>query len=732
MQASSPTQAASPLQAFLAPSAIAVIGASPDKTRIRGRLLHVLRQNRYPGQLLLVNPSYDEIDGLRCFPDIAAAAAFHGTAAAAPIDLAPIDLAIVAIPAASVLAQLEACAAAGVRNALVITSGFAEEGGDQRKVQAEIAALARRTGMRVLGPNSEGFYNDRAHVAASFTPTLDIDPDLPRQPPATRRVGIVAQSGGVGFALFDRGRAIGLGFSHVVTTGNEADLTAADFFAHLVEDADTAAVLLFLESVRDPERFVAAAARAASLGKPVIVIKIGRSQGGSRAASSHTASMAGWSAAYDAVFRRWGMIVADDPDQAVAIAATLVSTPKTRGDKAAIITVSGGAGAWVADTLAQAGYHLPELHPATQSAIRAFIPSYGATQNPVDLTAQGAHGDGLPRTIELLMNDDAVDIIVVVTSLAGQTRVTIDPASLKHFVAGQRKPLLFYSYALPSPLGRRVINEIGAVLHTSLASLLASASALLQQSRFVPAPLAVTQPLEEPLRAQLAAAGPLAEHAAKHLLASAGLPISPFRLVRDPSELDATADAIGYPLAIKIQSPDLPHKTEAGGIRLNIRDGAELRRAYNEMLAAVMARAPDARIEGVLIERMARPGIEMIIGVLRDPVFGPILMLGAGGVATELYRDTIYCPARVSERQVLRLLQELRSFPLLEGFRGAPRADIEALAHLAAQLSAFAYAARDVVSEVELNPVIVHPNGAGCTIADALLTITPALSGEAA
>lgn len=727
MQASSRTQAVPPLQTFLAPSVIAVIGASPDKTRIRGRLLQVLQQNRYPGQLLLVNPSYDEIDGLRCFPDIAAAAAFHSAASAAPIDLA-----IVAIPAASVPAQLEACAAASVGNALVITSGFAEEGGDQREVQSEIAALARRTGMRILGPNSEGFYNDRARVAASFTPTLDIDPDAPRQPPATPRIGIVAQSGGVGFALFDRGRATGLGFSHVITTGNEADLTAADFFAHLVEDADTTAVLLFLESVRDPERFIAAAARAASLSKPVIVIKIGRSHAGSRAASSHTASMAGWSAAYDAVFRRWGMIVADDPDQAVAIAATLVSTPKARGDRAAVITVSGGAGAWVADTLAQAGYHVPELHPATQSAIRAFIPSYGATQNPVDLTAQGAHGDGLPRTIETLMNDDAVDIIVVVTSLAGQTRVTIDPASLKRFVAERRKPLLFHSYALPSPLGRRVINEIGAVLHTSLTSLGASAAALLRHGRFVAAPPAIAEPLEEPLCAQLEAAGPLTEHAAKQLLASAGLAIAPFRLARDASELAAASDAIGYPLAIKIQSPDLPHKTEARGIRLNVKDEAELRRAYSEMLAAVKARAPDARIEGVLIERMAPGGIEMIVGAVRDPVFGPILMLGAGGVATELYRDTIYCPAPVDKHQVLELLRELRSFPLLEGFRGAPRADIEALAHLAVRVSAFAHAARNLVSEIELNPVIVHPNGAGCTIADALLTVTPVPSGESA
>jgi acyl-CoA synthetase (NDP forming) len=713
------------LQAFLAPSSIALIGASPDKSRIRGRLLHMLKQNRYPGRLLLINPSYNEIDGLRCFPDIAGAANFENAAAQACIDLA-----IIAIPAAGVLTQLEACAAAGVCNALIITSGFAEEGGDQRAVQAQMGALARRTGMRVLGPNAEGFYNECARVAASFSPTLDIDPSVTRPAPATPRIGIVAQSGGVGFALFDRGRAIGLGFSHVVTTGNEVDLTATDFFAHLVEDADTAAVLLFLESVRDPEGFIAAAARAAALGKPVIVIKIGRSQAGIRAASSHTASMAGWSAAYDAVFRRWGMIIADDPDQAIAIAGTLVSTPKTRGDRAAVITVSGGAGAWVADTLAQSGFRLPELHPTTQCAIRAFIPSYGAVQNPVDLTAQGAYGDGLPRAIELLMNDDEIDLIVIVTSLAGQTQVTIDPVALKPFVAQGRKPLLFHSYALPSRRGREAIMELGAVLHTNLASLGASAAALLQWSSVVVTEPVATKMQTEPPRIHFSAAGSLAEHEAKDILAVAGLPIAPMRLVRDATELEDAAAAIGYPLALKIQSPDLLHKTEVEGVRLHIENQAALHQAYAEMLTAVTAHAPQARIDGVLIERMAPPGVEMVVGAQRDPVFGPILMLGAGGIATELYRDTVYCPAPCTERQVLELLRELRSFPLLDGFRGAPRADIQAFADLAVRLSAFAHVARDFVREVELNPVVVHRVGAGCTIIDALLTVTPTSSGE--
>jgi acyl-CoA synthetase (NDP forming) len=325
------------LDAFFAPASIAVIGASADKTKISGRLLNFLRRNGYAGHLCPVNPTKREIDGLRCYDSVAAIGA-------------PVDLAIIVIPAAAVVAALEACAAAGTRHALIISSGFAEEGGAQDAVQDEIAAIAKRTGMRICGPNAEGFYNDIDSVSATFSPTMEFDAARDLPPVTARRVGVIAQSGGIGFALFNRGRADGLRFSKVVSTGNEADLSAADFFAHMVDDPATDAILLFLESIRDPTLFAAAAARAARLGKPVVAVKVGRSQAGVRAAASHTASMAGWDAAYDALFRKYGIATASDPDEAVGIMAALVTCPLPHGRRAAIVTVSGGAGAWMADT----------------------------------------------------------------------------------------------------------------------------------------------------------------------------------------------------------------------------------------------------------------------------------------------------------------------------------------------------------------------------------------------
>src|SRR6266852_1443169 len=596
--------ASASLDRFLAPAAIAIVGASPDITKIRGRLLHLLRENGYTGHLYPVNPNYREIDGLRCFPSVGAIGA-------------PVDLALVAIPAETVLPALEECAAAGVGHAVIISSGFAEQDSAQARLQEEIAALARRTGLRVCGPNAEGFHNDIAHVAATFSPAVEVKPGEEPLRATERRVGIVAQSGGMGFALYNRGRAQGLAFSYVVSTGNESDLTASDFFAYMAQDPATSVILLFLESVRDPASFLAAAAAAAARGKPVVAVKIGRSAAGERAARSHTASMAGWNGAYDAVF--------------------------------------------------------------------------------------------------------------AVVSLPSEKRMSIDIAALKAIVVRQAKPVLFYSYTLPSSLARQALAAAGLTIHTDLGALAAALAALVRRGGYV-APRAATHPRgAAPIRAALERSrGGLSEYDAKELLARAGIAVPPHRLVTGPGELDAAAAALGFPLALKIQSPDLPHKTEVGGVRLGIRDAASLRQSYDAMLAELRRRRPDARLQGVLLQPMARPGVEVILGTIRDKGFGPLVMIGAGGVMTELFKDVAYRLAPIDADGARGMLGELRVARLLEGFRGAPAADIDALAALVAQLSGFAAAHRDLVQEVELNPVIVHRAGEGCTIVDALLIAAPA------
>ncbi len=698
---------AGPLQSFFAPASIAIVGASPERARIRGALLHFMRANGYGGRIYPVNPSYHEIDGLRCYPSVAAIGE-------------PIDLALVAIPASAVPETLEACAAAGVRNAIVISSGFAEDeaaAGDD--LQGHIAELARRTGMRVCGPNAEGFYNEPARVTATFSPAVE-DPSVGGPPVSSARIGVVAQSGGIGFALYNRGRALGLSFSVVVSTGNEVDLSAADFIQHLAEDPDTDAILLFLESIRNIDGFKQAVEAASRAGKPIVVIKVGGTQAGQAAAASHTASMTGWQAGYEALFRRYGIVPAADLDEALSIMGALITNPRAAGKRVGILTVSGGAGALAADTLSLAGLTVPELSPSTQALIREFIPSYGAARNPVDLTAQGAQGGGTLRAANLLLDDDAIDIVVIVTSLANPQRVTLDGEDLKALVARQRKPVLVHSYTLASDLGLITMANAGVVVMRSM-TLLATACMALSQPRHGVAG-AQLDPLPKSVESLLAGSGAVTEPAAKAALAAYGIATPPSRMVRTEEDLDLAADAVGFPLAVKIVSRAITHKTEVGGVRLGIGDRATLRAAFRDVLAAAARHAPEAVIDGVLLERMAPGGTEMIVSVLRDPAVGPVVTVGAGGTQAELWRDTAHRLAPVDEGEAAAMLDELRSVALLRGFRGAPPADRVALARLVARLSRFGATATRV-SEIELNPVIVHPDGQGCTIADALMVL---------
>ncbi|MGC8477081.1 MAG: acetate--CoA ligase family protein [Acetobacteraceae bacterium] len=688
-----------PLEHFFWPRGVAVIGASPDPHRIRGLLLAHLRNNGFAGRIVPVNPSYREIDGLACHPSLAAAG--EG-----------VDLAAIAVPAGAVPAALEDCAAAGVPFAVIITSGFAEQGGG-----ADQAALRRPGGPRLAGPNCEGFYNAPGNLAVTFSPTVEVRG--PAGGLGTKRLGVIAQSGGIGFSLFQRARAAGLGISYAISTGNEADLTAADFLDYMIADPRTDAVLMFCEAIRDPDRFRAAAAAARAAGKPIIAIKVGTSEAGRRAAASHTAALSGAETAYRAVFAAHGVMQVADPAAAVALAGLVLTAPPPRGRRVGVITVSGGGGAWMADTLVANGLELPTLPAAVQDAIRAYTPSYAAPANPVDTTAQGANtGPMLMRTVALLEACDALDSLVLVSSFASETRSTLDPAVLGPIVARGRKPLAVWSYTEPSGFGRASAAACGVFLHTDLRAL---GEAL---GRYTAWAEARGQPRipATPLPPRPWPGGPgrvLTEHRVKALLAAYGLPAAPDRLARTAEEAVAAAAALGYPVALKIQSPDIPHKTEAGGVRLNLADAGAVRAAFPAILRAAAAHAPAAAIEGVLVSRMAPAGVELAIGCVNDATFGPILMLGLGGTGIELFGDVAHHPAPVSPETAAAMLRGLTAARLLGGFRGAPPVPTAEVAALASLISRIAVAHRDRIAELEFNPVIVHADG-GVSIADAL------------
>jgi acyl-CoA synthetase (NDP forming) len=697
-----------PLDSFFAPASIALIGASRDQEKIPGRLLSMLRKNEYPGNIYPINPNYSDIDGLKCFKTIAEVGA-------------PIDLAVIIIPARAVVGALEECAAVGVKNCVIISSGFAEEGGDSAAMQDRIVEIARRTGMRISGPNAEGFMSEVQKVAATFSPTVDVKPGHVPLVATKKRIAVVAQSGGIGFAIKHRAKAIGVAISYCVSAGNESDLGAGEFLEYMVQDASTDVILLFIEGIRDVDKFLAAARRAAEVGKPVIVTKVGRSGAGQRAAASHTASMAGWSAAYDAVFAKYGFIVSNDLDEAVAIAAVLASNPLPKGDRVAVLTVSGGAGIWGADTVSMQGLQVPALSAGIQSQIKQWMPSYGAAGNPVDVTAQGVSSGGLQKSIELFAQSNEVDATLVVLSLSSDVRMPFKEAELKPVIAAQNKPIVFYSYTLPSDFARRELAKSGVVALSGLTHVGVAMRRLLEYSRFRLAPEAKAASLPTSDLSAHLQAPKLSEADSKALLREAGIALPEEVLVTERDALDAAIARVGFPLVMKIQSPEIAHKSEVGGVRVGIATKGEAFSTYRDLLESAGKHRPIAKIQGVLVSPMAKKGVEIIIGTLLDATFGPMVMVGLGGITTELFRDVIYRPAPVSADEATSMLDELKAAPLLHGFRGAPKADVAALSKLIAEVSVLAARLRDKVSEMELNPVLVHPKGQGVTIVDALV-----------
>jgi acetate---CoA ligase (ADP-forming) len=480
-------------------------------------------------------------------------------------------------------------------------------------------------------------------------------------------------------------------------------------------------ILLFIEGIRDVDKFLAAARRAAELKKPVIVTKVGRSGAGMRAAASHTASMAGWSAAYDAVFAKYGFIVSNDLDEALTIAAVLASNPLPKGDRVAVVTVSGGAGIWGADAVARQGLQVPELSGKIQAEIKTLMPSYGTARNPIDVTAQGVTSGGLQKSVDLLTASDELDAILVLLSLSSEVRKPFKEAELKPVLAAQHKPVVFYSYTVPSDFARHELAKSGVVVLSGLTHVGVAMRQLVDYANFkLHKPADGAELPARDLSAHLTSPV-LSEADSKELLRAAGVVLPAEVLVKEKGELDAAIAGVGFPLVMKIQSPDIAHKSEVGGVRVNITTKGEVFLGFEALLNNARKHRPDAVIQGVLVAPMAKKGVEIIIGTMTDKTFGPMVMVGLGGITTELFRDVVYRPAPVSAEEAGAMLASLKAAPLLNGFRGAAKADVAAASQLIADISVLASRHAEEIAEIELNPVHVHPEGQGVTIVDALV-----------
>ena len=721
----------SDLGALLWPRRVALIGASADGESLRGRIFNVMRGHAFGGELYPVSRSHREVLGLKAYPSVA--------------DLPrPVDLAVIIIPAKHVAEELERCGNAGVKSAVVLSSGFAESvGAEGSQMQTEVRAIAKRYGMAVMGPNSEGFANIAANLCPTFSPAMEAGGRalLPAGRPRPQ-LAVCAQSGGMGFAFFDHGRAKELAFRYVVTTGNEACLEALDFADFILEEGKTDALLLLIEDIKTAETFRGVAEKALRAGKPIIVNKIGQSDAGVRAAASHTAALAGAYAAYQAMFQRYGIIEGGDIGEMVDIAAGFLAwrTRLPRGPRVGICTGSGGGGGWMADACTAAGLEVPELDAETRRRIDVHLPSYGTSQNPVDATAQAAAKIGYAGLAQLVLPSPMIDALAVVMTARSPHNIERQREALAHLAEVAQKPVLLWSYTLPAQRSVAILSEAGLPLYTDIGNCVRTLRLMADyrrlRERFL-SPIEVGSACigAAAVREALAEAAPsLCEWEARPILAHYGIGTSAV------GTLSATADeavsalaSIGGPVALKVQSPDILHKTEAGAVALGLTTPEDVRAAYASVLANARRHAAKAQILGVLVQPMAERGREIILGVKRDQTFGPLLMVGLGGVAVEVMGDVALAPVPLDAQEARAMLARLKGARLLDAHRGAPAGDVEALVDLMVRLGKFASDHADVIAEIDLNPVLVHAHGKGVSVVDALIvkgTNSPFLSGR--
>jgi acetyl coenzyme A synthetase (ADP forming)-like protein len=706
---------ATSLRPLLAPSSVAVIGASRDPSSLGRRVLDAVRAAGFKGGVYPVNPSVIELDGLRCYES-------------ARVLPAGIDLAVVAVPAARVLSVVDDCAAVGVKSLVVISAGFAEVGDAGRVLQQQLVERVRNYGMRMVGPNCMGLLNASPDVSlnASFSSIM----------PPPGRVGFSSQSGALGLAILDLARQRGVGLSTFVSVGNKADVSGNDLLLYWERDPATTVILLYLESFGNARRFGRLARRIAR-AKPIVAVKAGRTSAGSRAAGSHTAALAASDVAVNALFQQSGVIRAGTIDEMFDIAACLEAQPLPAGRRVGVVTNAGGPGILAVDACEAAGLTVSELSAATRDALRAFLPLEAAVGNPIDMVAS-AGPDAYRRTIDIVLQSSDVDALIVIFAPVDRRTSDDTLAAIRAGIAAGRnsgatgKPVLACVMAESGKLAPLVLDgeKVPAYAFPENAARALGKVAAYAQWRTQPPALFWgfddIRPGEarELCRDVVERRGDdwLTPEEARRVLNAFGLPLLPTLLARTADEAVGLAAVLGYPVVAKLQSASILHKSEAGAVQVGLASERAVRSAFRELTALAAARGITAPGEGVVVQPMIAGGVETIIGVTEDRLFGPLVAFGLGGIHVEVLKDVHFRVAPLTDRDADELLHEVRGYKLLEGFRGQPSADVDALRDLLLRIARLAEEVPGIV-ELDLNPVIALPPGNGCRIVDARIRV---------
>lgn len=689
------------LRAAFEPRSIAVIGASNDPARIGGRPLLGARQWDYAGQLYAVNPNSAEVQGLRSYGSVR--------------DIgAPIDLAIIAVSAPHVARAIQDCAASGVKAAILFSSGFAEIGADGQVAQDGLVAAARVGGMRLIGPNCMGILNPFRGVVGSFTSVIE------DRRPDSSGISLASQSGAFGVHCIALMRQRGLGLGLWGTSGNQADIDVADILGYMAQAPESRVILGCLEAVKDARRFRAALALARRNRIPVVIMKIGRSDVGAQAAATHTASLAGSDEVFGAVLRQYGVHRAGSVDELFDIGYACAAGRFPRRSTVGLISISGGFGIIMADAARDAGLDVPPLPAATQDRLHALVP-FAGTRNPLDVTAQFVNDFSIVRPMfDALLGDGGHESLVCYVGATGIVPQLMDRLKPVFADITRRYPdrLLFLSM-ICGPDVRREYEALGYLVFEEPSRAIAALAVLRGftasfqrgDDDVAPEPIAAVQ------------VGTIADEVgAKLLLQRYGVPTVPERVAAGREAAVRAAIELGFPVVLKLLARDVIHKSELGGVVLNIADAAAVALAFDTIVQRASRVIPADAIDGVVVAPMVADGVEMILGAKRDPVFGQMLMLGMGGIFVDLLGPTVLRTAPVTKQQARDMIGALRGLAILHGARGRSPADVESLADCLVAVGAFCAANDEWLAELDINPLLVRPDGKGVVAVDAVIT----------
>lgn len=701
------------LKSIFEPESIAIIGCSPDKKKIGGRPLDYLMKYGYLGSIYPVNPNYEIIEDMKCYETI-----LH-----VPSD---IDLAIIALPQKLVLPTFLACIKKSVKSVVIFSAGFSEIGEEGKKDQEKITALAKKHHIRVLGPNCLGLFNVSKRMYATFSTILENEEPLPEG-----KIGFVSQSGAFGSHVFTLARQHQIGFSKFVATGNESDIDVADCIEYLIHDEKTSVIACYLEGAKDGNKLINMFKLAAQKKKPIVLLKVGRSDVGMHAAMSHTGSMVGSDSVYDTIFKQYGVYRAETIDEFIDVANAYAKLPRMKGDRVAIFTVSGGVGIMLSDQVIENGLTLPETPQDVQNHLKSIIPIAGV-KNPLDTTAQVSY---MPTLLEdfmkAVLKSRQYDAAIVFLGFSGlkpdslSTKLT----SLIH-IKQQFPDIPCVIVTLSNPEAKKIIHDSGLVSNEDPTRAVKILSAMneLRKSKIHLEKACANEEMEVPLVQinQLMSnhRKALTEFQSKEIVRNYKIPITVEKLALTPTEAVEWANSIGYPVVLKGMSPQILHKTEKGLVQLNINNDQEVKDVFNQ-LKTIIVNEEEAAFDGVLIQEMIKDhSIEMYVGAKRDPIFGQMILVGLGGIFIEVFKDVSMRKAPVSPMVAKEMVEELKASMILKGFRGKTRYDIDSLCNLISQFSFVISMQEELLEEVDLNPIMVFEGSKGVKVADALMKLS--------